>query len=150
MFKSHAPWDPVGLPLDPLEPWIGFKDQLADLSRPIWLGLVSWGRRCTDHQNTSFTSPLLICVGWCLNEGCQRGWKLRILGSKIGDSRNWIEGKFCPEGLNSEGYRQVRQKYSKHISRKKMISAHVWQNIVKGTKGPRVECSWNSNYLHVW
>ena len=27
--------DPVGLPLDPLGSWIGIKDQLADLSRPI-------------------------------------------------------------------------------------------------------------------
>ena len=30
-----TPWDPVGLPLDPLRPRIGIKDQLADLSRPI-------------------------------------------------------------------------------------------------------------------
>ena len=29
-----TPWDPVGLPLDPLG--IEIKDQLVDLSRPIW------------------------------------------------------------------------------------------------------------------
>ena len=29
------PWDPECLPLDTVGPWIGIKDQLADLSRPI-------------------------------------------------------------------------------------------------------------------
>ena len=34
-YKSSE--DPVGLPLDSLGPLIGIKDQLTDLSRPIWL-----------------------------------------------------------------------------------------------------------------
>ena len=32
-FRSF--WDPEGLPLDPLGPWIGIKDQPLDLCRPI-------------------------------------------------------------------------------------------------------------------